>query len=142
MVGAEYEKIFKSHWLKRPKTVLKKKETWTKIQMVQNLMFGVYLLISEFLVESPKANENQQKRSLILQYSLAQKTSLISRTSTHLILQKIYSCKTVKNLPQLANFLANMLLLCVRKNISTAPFLNAQELHSQGTWKANVCIFQ
>ena len=58
MVGAEYEKIFKSHWLKRPKTVLKKKETWTKIQMVQNLMFGVYPLISEFLVESSKANEN------------------------------------------------------------------------------------
>ena len=29
----------------------------------------------------------------------------------------------------------------VRKNICTGPFLDAQELHSQSTLKANVCIF-
>ena len=26
------------------------------------------------------------------------------------------------------------------KKFITAPFLDAQELHSQSTWKANVCI--
>ena len=41
----------------------------------------------------------------------------------------------------LTNFAANMFLFGVRKNICTAPFLDAQELHSSKTLKANVCIF-
>ena len=32
-------------------------------------------------------------------------------------------------------------LVGVKKNICTAPFLDAQEMHSQSTLKANVCIF-
>ena len=39
------------------------------------------------------------------------------------------------------NFPANMFLVDVRKNICTVPFLDAQELHSRSTWKANVCTF-
>ena len=35
--------------------------------MIQNLLFGVYLLIADFLIGSLKANKNQQKRLLILQ---------------------------------------------------------------------------
>ena len=35
----------------------------------------------------------------------------------------------------------NMILVGVRKNICTEPFLDAQELHSQSTLKANVCMF-
>ena len=45
--------------------------------MIKNLIFGVYLLISDFLVKSfhrQQANKNYQKRSLILQYNFAQKT--------------------------------------------------------------------
>ena len=34
-----------------------------------------------------------------------------------------------------------MFLFGVRKNIRTAPFLDAQELYSWSTLKANVCIF-
>ena len=34
-----------------------------------------------------------------------------------------------------------MFLFGVRKNICTAPFVAAQELHSWSTLKANVCIF-
>ena len=41
--------------------------------MIKNFIFGDYLLISNFPVESLKANKNQQKRSLILQYSFTQK---------------------------------------------------------------------
>ena len=36
---------------------------------------------------------------------------------------------------------ASMFLFDVRKNICTAPFLDAQELHSWSILKANVCIF-
>ena len=70
--------------------------------MIQNLIFGILLLntlfpadiflifnhfpvdiirgffsISDFLAESLKANKNYRQGSLILQYSFAQKTSLI-----------------------------------------------------------------
>ena len=41
----------------------------------------------------------------------------------------------------LYKFLANMFLFGVRKNICTAPFLDAQELHSWSKLKANVYIF-
>ena len=72
--------------------------------MIQNLIFVILFLkiffraynlsphvpvdiirvffIPEFVAENLKANKNQPKRSLILQYSFAQKTSLILRTST------------------------------------------------------------
>ena len=39
------------------------------------------------------------------------------------------------------NFPANMFLFGFKKNICIAPFLEAQELHSWKTLKANVCIF-
>ena len=41
----------------------------------------------------------------------------------------------------LYKFPANMFLFGVRKNIYTAPFSDAQELHSENTLKANVCVF-
>ena len=48
---------------------------------------------------------------------------------------------TAKNLSDFTNFLANMFLCGVRKNICTASFLDTQELHSWSTLKVNVCIF-
>ena len=97
--------------------------------------------IPEFVAENLKANKNQRKRSLILQYSFAQKTSLILRISTLLKLKIICSQNTAKKLSQFTNFPANMFLFGVRKNICTAPFPDAQELLSWSTLKANVCIF-
>ena len=41
--------------------------------MIQNLTFEVYLFISGFLAESLKSNKILQKRSLLSQYSFAQK---------------------------------------------------------------------
>ena len=46
-------------------------------------------------------------------------------------LQRIYFWNTAKNTTHFRNFSAN---ICV------APFLDAQELHSRSTLKANVCI--
>ena len=44
-------------------------------------------------------------------------------------------------LSDFAIFPANMFLFAVRKNICTAPFLEAQEPYSWSTLKANVCVF-
>ena len=97
--------------------------------------------IPEFVAENLKANKNQPKRSLILQYSFAQKTSLILRISTLLKLKITCSQNTAKKFSQFTNFPANMFLFGVRKIICTAPFPDAQELLSLSTLKANVCIF-
>ena len=54
----------------------------------------------------------------------------------------IYSyINTVKNFSDFTNFPANIFLFSVRKNICTAPFLDAQELYSSSTLKTNVCLF-
>ena len=98
-----------------------------------------FFLISDFLAESLKANKLAKKKWLILQYSY--NTHFILQTSTHSTLKTICSRDTAKNLCDFTNFLANMFLFSVRKNICTAPFLEAQELLSWSTLKANVCIF-
>ena len=111
--------------------------------MIQNFTFAIlffeYIIstrssghcffIPEFVAENLKANKNQRKRSLILQYSFAQKTSLILRISTLLKL-KIFSQNTAKRISQFTNFPTNMFLFRARKNICTAPFPDAQELLS------------
>ena len=68
MVGRKPEKIlativdwwrqaFKLHCLKCPKAVPKKQNLDQKIND-ENLMFGVYLLVPDFLEESLKANKH------------------------------------------------------------------------------------
>ena len=160
--------IKKKHWLKHPKAVPphKKKETgpkfkWFKLSYLEFFFWKYYfgdtafLYLSRcssghhqsFFLISDVLSQNQQKQKLakqvtiFLQYSFAQKTSLILRTSTHLTLKIICSCNTAKNLSDFTNFPADMFLCSVRKDICTAPFLDAQELHSWSTLKANVCIF-
>ena len=77
-----------------------------------------------------------------MQYSFAQKTSLILRISTHLKLKIICSRNTAKNLSDFTtNISANMFLFGARKNIFTAQFFDTQKLHSWSTLKANFCIF-
>ena len=113
--------------------------------MIQNFIFVIlffeYIIftrsvgiisffIPEFVAENLKANKNQRKRSLILQYSFAQKTSLILRILTLLKLKIIFSQNTAKRISQFTNFPTNMFLFPARKNICTAPFPDAQELLS------------
>ena len=86
--------------------------------MIQNLIFGVHVLNSVFLVLSLRANKNTQKTSFIL------------RTSTHSTLTKIYSSNTAKNLTHFTGFPTNTILVAARKSICIAPFLDAQEKHS------------
>ena len=90
--------------------------------MIQNLIFVIIFLkiffraynvpvdiirvffIQEFVAENLKANKNQPKRSLILKYSFAQKTSLILRISTLLKLKIKCSQNTAIKLSQFTNF--------------------------------------
>ena len=124
----------KTHQLKRPKSGTQKTKLGPKYKSLKitylyfffwKCYFGhtalVYTFlwtlsefsfILDFLAESLEAIKNQQKRSLILQYSFAQKTSLILRTSTLLPLKIICS-----------------------------PTQPTQELLSWSTLKANACLF-
>ena len=119
----------------------------------ENIILGVQLnstrfsghhqnfFTAEFVAENLKANKNRRERSLILQYSFTQKTSLILWISTLLKLKTICSHNSAKKLSQFTNFPANIFPFGVRKNIWTAPFPDAQELLSWNTLKPNVCIF-
>ena len=88
-----------------------------------------------------QSQQKLTKKSLVLQYSFSQNTSFILWTLTHLTLKIIFSDDTAKILSEFANFSANIFLFNVRENICTAPFLDAQELHSWSTLKEKVCIF-
>ena len=73
LLAAKKKKKKKKNWLKFSKTTPKNK-IWTRKEMIQNLLFGVvYLLISDFLVDS----QSQQK--------LATKIFLLSIVSVGLV---------------------------------------------------------
>ena len=115
MVGRR-QIIFKLSWLKCPKI-------WNLDQKImKNLIFGYFLLISDFLVK-PQSQQKLAKKSFILQNSFAPKTSFILWTQHY----KTYSCNTSKT----------MLLFGVRENFSIAPFLGAQEMHFRSTCKSD-----
>ena len=52
------QKMLKLHWLKCPKTV-RKNEIWIRKKMIKNLIFGIYLLILDFLVNPHSFYEPQ-----------------------------------------------------------------------------------
>ena len=74
-------------------------------------IIGVFF-IPKFVAENLKANKNEPKRLLILQYNFAQRTSLILRISTLLKLKMKITCSrsTAKKLSQFTNFPANSLV--------------------------------
>ena len=105
--------------------------------MIQNVIFGILFLkilfwacnffifvemfprtSSEFLFNFRFSSRKSQ----------SQKTLLILRISTHLILQIICSRNTAKISFNFKGFPADMFLLGVRENICTAIFPDAQEL--------------
>ena len=65
-------------------------------------------------------------------HSFTEKTSVILETSTHL--------NIIKNILSQISQKVNLILIHVRYDICATPFLDAQEKHSQSTWKANVYI--
>ena len=105
--------------------------------MIQNLIFEILFLKilfwhttflspstrsrrhhESFLIFRFSSRKSQSQQKLILQYSFAQKTSLILRTSTQLILKITCSHNTAKSLYDFTNFPAKM---WCQKIICTAP---------------------
>ena len=66
--------------------------------------------------ESVKVSKNYRKKSIILQYSFNQKTSLILRTSTHI--ENNMVLQHFQNLSEFTkNFPVNMLVWCQKKHL-------------------------
>ena len=104
MAGRRWKFEKKKHWLKRLNAVHQKtkfgpKYKWFKISYLKSFFWKYFFGHTTFLYSSTrfsghlqsfiyseivKTSKNYRKRSLILQYSFAQKTSLILRTSTHI----------------------------------------------------------
>ena len=117
--------------------------------MIQNLIFGIlfskilfqarnfFIFLQTFQWTSEifyqkvlKPTKTSKKDHSFYNKVLLKKTSLILRTSTHLTLKIIGSRNIAKNLSDFTNFSANMFLFSFRKKICTAPFLDAQKMHS------------
>ena len=103
--------------------------------------------ISEFFFNfrfSSIKSQSQQKLAKKITYLKLQvrskKTWLILQTLTHLTLKNTCSRDTAKKPFSFYKFPTKH-LVGVIKNIDTAPFLDASELPSRSTLKANVCIF-
>ena len=87
---------------------------------------------------SPRKSQSQQKLAKKVTHFTIQfhsKNLIYFTNYTLLNIVKIMLRQCSKNLTHFTNFPANMFLVGVRKNICTAPFLDAQELHSRSTWK-------
>ena len=129
----------------------------TKVLMIQNLLFGFFIFfeniisgiqlfyirsnvhvvirfffISDFLAESLNANKTSKKKSLVLQYSFALKTSLILRTSIHLTLKIICSRNTAKSRSDLNIFQQTYFCLASEKIFALHRFLMPENCILQG----------
>ena len=82
-----------------------------------------FFYIPEFIAENLKPNKNQRKRLPILQYILAQKTSLILRISTLVELKIICSQNTAKNFLSLQIFQQTCFCLMSEKTFALHHFL-------------------
>ena len=130
----------KLYWWKCPETASKKRNLDQKINYSK---LHIWSLSFNFRFSSRKSQSQQKLAKRIIHCS----TSFRSKYLTYFTSLNILSI--VKNiLPQhsgipthFKHFPANMFLVGVRKKICTAPFLDAQELHSLNTGEANVCIF-
>ena len=87
---ADSEKLKTRHWLKRPKAV-SKNEIWTKIWMIQNLIFEIlvwkyYFGHKMFLYSSTHSSGHHLKFFLIFRFSSRKSQSLtkVSKKITHL----------------------------------------------------------
>ena len=130
------------HWLKRPKANSPKMKTgpkyeWFKISYLEFVFFeniraySVFIFLQTFQLTpseffflnfrfSSRKSQSQQKLAKKITRFTIQFRSTILRTSTHLTL------KIISSLSHFTNFPADMFLFGVRKNIWTAPILDAQ----------------
>ena len=124
--------------------------------MTQNLIFKTIFLKyffghTAFLYSSTRSTGHHQSffliwdcliESLILQYSFAQKASLILWISTYLTLKIICSCYTAKKLSEFSKKFSSkyVSVWCQKKHLHFTVSWRSK-LHSWNTLKANVCLF-
>ena len=124
------EKILKLHWLKHLQTVPK---NWTRKSVIQNLIFGLYFLILDFLAESIKANKKLATN--VSHFTIPFPSKNLNSLN---VVKKKYSHNKAKNLSHFSNFSANIILVGVKKTLCTAPFADAQELHPRSTCSQSI----
>ena len=95
----------------------------------------------DFSISSRKYKSQQKLAKMIMHFTIQFRLKKPHSSLTHLTLKIIWFRNTVKKLTDSTNFPANMVPCGVKKNIYTTPFLDAHELHSWSSFKANVCIF-
>ena len=124
--------------------------------MTQNLIFKTIFLKyffghTAFLYSSTRSTGHHQSffliwdcliESLILQYSFAQKASLILWISTYLTLKTICSCNTAKKLSEFSKKFSSkyVSVWCQKKHLHFTVSWRSK-LHSWNTLKANVRLF-
>ena len=98
--------------------------------MIQNLIFGVYLLILDFLAGVLKSAKTSRKVHSFYNTVSFKKPNLLHEPQLTQHFKKYTFGTRPKTLLALNIFPASMFLVGFRKNICTAPLLDAQELHS------------
>ena len=123
---------------KFPKTV-RKNETWTRKKLIQNLIFEVYLLISDFLAQSLKTYKNWQKDDSFYK-TVSLKKNLTYFTNLNLLnMGKMLSQHSQKP-THFTSFLPNMFLVGGKKKKMHCT-ISRRPRTAFSTWKANICIF-
>ena len=91
--------------------------------MIQNLIFGVYPIISDYLLESLQANKTSKKgHSFYNKVSLKIPNSFYEPQLTQHY-KKIYYSNTAKNLTNFTNFPSKMFLVgCQKKTFALDHF--------------------
>ena len=108
------KKVTKRVYMIRPKTVPPKIRNL--VQKINDSKPHIWILSFNSRFSSTKSQKQQKLAKKIthftnLQYTFAQKISLILRTSTHSILQKLYSRNTAWKLTHFTNVAGSMFLV-------------------------------
>ena len=107
----------------------------------QTFQWALSEVLFDIRISSRKYKSQQKLAKNITHFTTQFRLKKPHSFLTHLTLKIIWSRNTAKKLSDFTNFPANMVPCGAKKNIYTTPFLDAQELHSWSTFKANVCIF-
>ena len=158
------KKLTEKHWQKNPKAILTKTKFGPKYKWFKYLIIGILFLKILFRANegfifvqtfqwipfefffnfrfSSKKSQSQQK----LAKKITHFTVLIKKLYSFYKPQVTWHWKWYAPSTQPKAFLtlqifSKHIFVWNQKNICTVPFLDAQELHSWSTLKANVCIF-
>ena len=120
--GGQQKKL-KLHWLKRPEKIPKKLRNLD--QKINDSKHQIIYQFQIFWQKVSKPTKTSKEDHSFYNTASLKKPHIFYKT------QYYYSRDIAKKLTHYTNFPANMFPVGVRKNICTAPFLEAQELHSQ-----------